>query len=393
MPALGIELTYEGPVIGPTLSIDKYTTNMARLLPKTRACLAKAKVNYQNCLILMTGDSTTRGLGANNAGSGNSVPWAIPANVAIALQASGYPGAEWNSWMGSGASVNDLGYDTRIVVGTSWARATTYHTSIGGFPMFATAAGTALAFTPTDRNGATIQTDTCVFYYIKDSGAGSVSFDINGGAATTVATAGTNAIATTTVTAAKGNNTCNANWVSGTVYVLGMDAYDSTLGAHISVVNAGWLGATSTNWADATTPTSPRNAIASSAIAASLISIDLGINDWVVSTGTGNFQTNIQNIITSGLTTSDVMIITPNPTNESEFSQGVQLAYVSILRLLAVTDNLAITDVFAREGSWGIPAAGSMNTLGLVFDGHHPDRAGYEDISLPIISSVKGGRS
>lgn len=385
-----VENTYQGPVANQFLSVDKFTQNMSSLLPQTRGCLARAVANYTSCIIQLAGDSTWRGLGANNTGSGNSFPWSVPVNVAVALQQQGVP-AEWNSWFGGGGSSADITYDTRITVGTSWTKDTAYHLSLGGYPFKATGSGTALAFTPKDRDGKTVPTDTCVVYYIQDTGQGSLSVDFNGGSATTQATAGTNSLQTVTITGARGNNTCNANWISGTVRVQGMHAFDSTLGQRVAVFNTAFFGATSVDWSNQATPTSPGNAI--SAIGASLVGVNLGINDWVLNTGLPTFQTNMQTIYSSVVSSADLLVVTPNPTNETEINHGTQQDYVDVVKRLAVTNNAPVADVFAREGYWGTNAtggsAGTMNVLQLVYDGHHPDRAGYQDMAMPVAQAIE----
>lgn len=349
-------------------------------LKKWRAAIAGVKAGVANARILCIGDSTTFGTGANGAGSGNWRAQCYPTRLAGLLNAAGV-NAEWNSFFGGGRNTTDqLSFDSRIVVGSVWSVPSTADTTMfGGYMMNAQANTNALSFTPT------VPVDTFVVYYPQlPSGTRGFNIQIDSGTPTSVNPVNAlNQMTSATITASLGTHTLNITQIAGSIYIAGIDAYDSSK-KWISVMNAGWRGSTSVNWNDTTNPYGPVATQTFTTVAPTLTIINLAINDWNAPTSLATYKTNIQAIITAALTTGDVILVAPNPSDVTAYaSLATQASYVAVLYQLAAANNLILIDIFNRWGSYA-----SSNSLGINYDGLHPNGAGYADLTRLIMNVI-----
>ena len=115
-----------------------------------------------------------------------------------------------------------------------WGAAGTFNT-VGGSKLPKLRQQGKLSFTPT------VNTDSFIVWYAISPSAGTLSVDADGGTATSVNTNGANNVGSTTITTTLGANTYNVNWVSGTVFVLAVEAFNSAV-TDIAIMNAGWNG-------------------------------------------------------------------------------------------------------------------------------------------------------
>lgn len=341
----------------------------ALMLPHFRAGLGRVLAGTGNTTILWVGDSTMMGAYSNNSGSGDWRLLAVPSQFAAMLNRAGVP-ATSQSFAGFGQFVADKSVDPRITIGSSWTQDTS--TTVGGDQLCATTTTNALSFLPV------IPVDTFIIYYSKNTGQGSISFDINGSGTTTVSQNTSAAFASTTMTGTLGTNTLNIKYVSGgKTCVTGIVAYNSAVKQLLSI-NAGYDGATSTNWNVTTNPWSPGTAIAN--FGQDLTVISLGINNWFNNTGTSTYITDMQALITQALTIGDVVLVAPNPTiSTAPYTQAVQQTYIAAMQSLAASNNIPFVDVFDRWVSYAV-----SNPLGLYFAGGsnlHPQGVGYYDIT------------
>lgn len=367
-------------------TVNQYLFNVdPALMPKTSACLAKAGSNQaNNCLVLYVGDSTTYGLGANNAGSGaTSFALSAPVDMTRALAASGVP-ALWQSFMGDGCCGSFQGgnYDARISGTFFQDVASTF--SVGGEPFFLfSSSGDNLSFAPSQP------TNTVTIYYLLGTSNGTFATAIDGSGAGTQSTTGAAGIGSVTYTASSGLglHTINITWSSGgNIHILGEVAYNSAIKT-LNVLNAGWIGSNTSQWAEHSVATSPLPTIGS--LAPTLTLINLGINDWVEAQTLTNYQANMQALITEAKISGDVIIVSPNasaPSGSSPPPFATQATYVAVLKALAISNSVPFVDQFDALGPYS-----TYSPLGLSYDGLHLNTAGYFRFSTNVADAVKVG--
>ena len=275
---------------------------------------------------------------------------------------------------GSGQNYNGIYTGSLLSMGSGWSAAGSAFTTGGSFYTASSTTGN-LATTPLGV------VDTFVIGYAKLSGGGSFSYNIDGGSNTTVSTNnGSNAAGFTTVTASSpGNHTLNINWVSGTVYVGLVYAYNSA-NKNVIFLNGGWGGSTTcNNWDNsATSPYGPIGMMA--AISPAVTMIDLGINDWGVNT-VASVKTCLQDIITKSA--GNVILVTPFPSATSVATVSVQQQYINMYYQLADANNIPLIDQY----NMFVSNANAV-TYGFDYDTKHPNGVGYADESRLLATAL-----
>lgn len=350
------------------------------MLPKWRAALAKVKSGNGNAKILCApGDSTTYGYGSDGLGVGSYRVKSWPTQLVNLFKGSlAGPGAtaEWNNWFGVG-NFGQLGApsDPRLVIGSAWA-ASFAQSSLGGYPLVATANTNALSFTPTEN------VDTFVVFYIQTAAAGSFNMNINGGANTLVNVQNAATLmASATLTGVLGANTINITQNAGTISIIGVDAYNSQIPT-VRVMNAGWSGSQINDWQiGGLTSAWPKNALKT--MAPDLTLIDMTINDWVNQTNPAGYLAAIQGMITTAQLSGDVAIITGNPSQASVVPVAQQKVYVGLCAQAAQAAKIPFIDVFSRFVSWEL-----SNPEGFNYDYLHPNGLGYADIAQAVFNVI-----
>lgn len=343
----------------------------ALLLPKWSSALAKVQAGSANATVLCIGGSTTLGL-HSDGGTGDAYALSSEQQLANLLTLAGI-NAHQNTWFGDGDAFVSHGNNPRLSLGGAWARAA-FAFGIGGYAITAGSAGT-LAYTPS------FATDTCDIWY--GDIAGTFKANVNGGTDSTSTSGATQNYLKFTVSSTLGMNTYNVKWNSGNNFIQGMVAYDSSKKwAHI--INAGWNGGNSSQMAQVGQAYSPGSSI--SQISPDLVLLEAGvINDWCQSIGIATTQANLQTLISS-VTTGDVVIVTPNPSNPGVSSApalSVQAQYVAMEQGLAVTNRCALIDIFNEFVSYP-----NSNSYGLYYDGLHPNGAGYGKIARAYLRAL-----
>lgn len=343
-----------------------YLTNLGK-------CVSKVKANAGNCRILMIGDSVTAGLYSNGTNSGNDSAAGPAADLAAAFNAAGI-NSSYNAWWGTGWTTNPIqGIDSRLTVGSSFTSASVTF-QVGGTYFTSSTNTNAITFKPTTP------IDTCRIWYAQSGTSGTISYNINGGSASTQATTnagfGTNFV---TITGTKGINTCNVSWSSGgSVFIVGMEAWDSTKST-IIFEPAGAGGTTTTNWTSSTTNGFGVAAGQLTTIAPDAVWVNLDINEWVNSIGVSTHTTNMQTIITAIKTAgADPIIVTgvPSSVTGSSISQATQQSYIYADYALAQSNNIALIDVFDFFNTYTLNSA-----LYQSGNFYHPNQIGYQKYS------------
>ena len=331
-------------------------------LPHFRKCAANVRAGNGRCTVAMVGDSTTRSQGAGTGGGGNVL--AIPRGYAVGLtqtlNAMGLP-AQDNSFFGSiyTASIANAA-DPRLTLTGTWDNSGSPIT-YGGVWWHTSTAGDTESFRPTQP------VDTFVVYFLMGSTGGSFTININGGS-TLFTPSTTNAsfvVGSQVVTTTRGLNTINLSNVSGNLWILGIKAYDSTQSA-VDILDGGAGGAAVSDWSSVWSSTSWSAYNLLNTYAPDLTVIDLGINDWIASPGTGPSSawiTEYESIITSAQALGDVVLVVPVPSQTSyQFATAAnQLAYRNQIIAEGVKFGVPVVDETYRFVSWT-----SMNALGEV---------------------------
>lgn len=171
-------------------------------------------------------------------------------------------------------------------------------------------------------------------------------------------------------------------------FVCGIEAWNSTISS-LQFINAGYDGATTTNWNNITSAYSAGNF---ATLGANLTIIALGINDILPSNGpipVATTSANIQTFITSAQTTGDVILICENPAVvASTQSLANQTLYWNAVKALATSNNIPLVSIFDRWFSYEY-----SNPLGYYMTGAfpinlHPDGQGYSDYAQAIYNAI-----
>lgn len=351
--------------------------NPALQLAKWRAAVGNVRASTGNAKILCVGDSITLGAYSNNSLTGDWQQKSFTNILAKMFNSSGTP-----AFCDSSFGYNYVANDGRAVLTAPWV--IDPGLSIGGKFLASTNAGVTNGFAFTPIN----QVDTFKFWTIKIAGAGVLGYDINGLGAGTIDLNAATALTSVTTTAALAVNTLNFHRVSGgNTFLVGVEAYNSTAKA-VQIIQAGWSGATTTNWVDISSVYAPGHF---ESIGADLTIIMLGINDLLPSNAIPSSTTtlNIQTLITSALTTGDVILCTEPPAVVvSTISLAAQAVYWNAIKALADTNNIAVVDVNGRWVSYEY-----SNPLGYYYGGAyagnlHPVGLGYADIAKAIYKVI-----
>jgi hypothetical protein len=353
--------------------IDGIPTGFSQSMPKWRKALAGVRAKTAYAKIACVGDSETYGNMATGTNA-NIVAANYPTRLSEILNAN-IP-AIAASFFGDGSwgagSINSA--DPRITPG-AWAG--NGPNSVGGASWTATSAAT-FAFAP----GVAI--DTVDVWSFSNTGLGSFSVNVDGGA--TLATVSENAAAAafkTTVSTTLATHTINAVWASGSAFFFGMDAYSSATKS-VRVLNMGRGSAASSYWNTPNAPFDPASAL--QVVAPDLTIIMLGVNDWQTSVSVGTYMTNMQALITAAKVSGDVLLVSPLPTNPANspfVPNATQQGFVQACYALAASNNVPLLDMNYRFG--GSFSAGSQWYSS---DGIHPLGIGYSDMALAVAKSI-----
>lgn len=357
--SIGMNTTSDGRVRRTVLNapIEK--------LPNWRKAVAKVRRGTANARLLCVGDSTTAGyLGSVSTSNGLG---AYPVQLASQLTARGLTANSHNfignkNWPSGGLGGND----SRLTTSGSISQTIK---SAGGYLMNWTAAG-GLTFTPT------ASVDTFDVWYVQNA-AGSFTINLDGGANTTVNTAGTTNLLKATITGSLGAHTLNLAWVSGTIFILGVEAYNSAA-KEVSVLNSGAYGWIASDWNPGSVTSKWQSANAISAISPDLTIICLTINDANTPTSESTYKTNLQIIIDAAKVTGDVILMTGVPT-----SRAAQPNIERYMRELAVLNDVPLIDLSARWSNYT-----TSNALGFYADTTHPNALGQSDVAAAIAAVV-----
>lgn len=254
-----------------------------------------------------------------------------------------------------------------MTLGANWSVDSTHNTIGGHWIPYATGAANNLTFTPAGN------IDTINIYYWK-SGSGTFTFNVDGGSSLGTSIGGSTGIGMLTAVVTKGTHTINVvPGNNGTLFVMGISAYDSTVPA-IDVFNAGANGFKAADYVGTGQGYNAPAAFATLAPDCTVFALDA--ND-VQATTTTAWSASMQTLITAAAAVGDVVLVKepPGPTDT-----GAQItAYQSAYQQLAIANNVPLIDLCDRWVSYA--AANASMPYG---SGRHPTQVGYADMAIAI---------
>lgn len=344
--------------------------------PYLLAALANARAAVANAKLGFLGDSTTRGTGAGTTTA--QVPNSYPFKLAARLTELGLVG-KGNNVIGTG-NLTWSTSDSRTVL-SGGATQAAVNLTIGGAMAQLTATGNTFSFTPVAN------CDTFDVYSIKTGATGAFTINLDGGAtlATVSGTITPAQIIKTTVSGTLAGHTLNCVWSSGTCYVVGVHAYDSTVKC-VECMNFGASGALTSNLVDLTAGYSWGDPTSLAVFGVDCWFLNIGINDMNTGASLTTALNNVQTLINKyrGLTkVADCILVNPWPISLT-VSQN-QSSYADGLRALALANNIPLIDMYAYFGGDYVRA----NALGLTFDTLHPNGPGYNMYAAAHMAALR----
>lgn len=356
------------------------TANCVPGLPHWSSVLSSvitATPGTANANLCVVADSIGWGYGSASSNYPN-LSW--PAQLANQLTAAYGVKANFNSFFGAG--VNGFNYgtgDSRVTKGSSWSQSTDY-ISMGVDTFKATTNTNPLSFLPTEN------VDKFTVYYIQAAGLGNFNVNINGGTNTPVNSNGADGVGAVTITGSLTANTVNITETSGTVYIIGVKAVDSTQN-EINVMNAAVAAAKSSDWSDSAHPWSPANGALYTALGCDLTLAALGTNDVNAAVSVATFTANMQAIATAAKTSGDIAFLSAPPEGTGNATVANQALFANANKALATTNGKApFIDIYTR---WGTYAVKSL--YGYYFDTIHPNQLGYTAMSNAVARAIMPG--
>lgn len=370
-------------------------------LPNWQMTVGKVLSGMGDGAVCYIGDSTSMGSGSAYPKTAIASQWpnarrgSKATHLTRLLTKAGIPATE-SSWWGDGGSFSGSQtlavIDNRVVMGSGWGALTA--NTMGGRIIANSTTLSAFSFTPED------QFDRAVIWYDRNTGYGTFTVNVDGGA--TIATVDSNGAASIqklVINVPLGTHTINLQrtGVGGEVRLHGMEVYRSDL-SQVRVYNMGWAGSTSANWAGRSAFSDPLWFVYQVAPATTIL--NLGIND--VRGGliaVDQYKTNMQFIIDKvqdaskianggNLVLGDVILEVPNPHDPSSFSGGqaaIDAFMTAVYELSAANGNLPVIDLYKRWNNFT-----SAKFLGKLYDSVHPDGPGYADLGLAEYGVLMG---
>lgn len=359
---------------------DKYAKTPNPNYLRTRTAMAAVAAGTGDFRVVWAGDSTepgARALGpAANSFRTNS-PAVYRKTALTAAQALPVTTSNWlgDQSFGQTNSYALTAYDTRITLpdGAGYTHSGTTRTVAGSMQQNNVNTN-RLAFLPEDNY------DTCDLIYATGPGLGAGSFTRSGSTAVPFNQAGTSGVAKVTITGALSTSIGVAvARTSGGSYIIGMDAYNSTVKS-IRMYSAGWSGGKIADWIVSTTGFDPLPALV--ALNPDLVIVRPGINDAVANTAPATYKaqlaTYVDTLLSAGI---NVALATHYPSNVASASKAIQDVIAQMAREVAAERGLMLRDTYLNWGSWV-----NSNSLGYMADNLHPLELGYQ---TEAVSSVK----
>lgn len=354
----------------PSMGVPAYTTGLTKA--NTSAFRSVVTAGERNARIIAIGDSTVAGQSTDGGATQAANSWPMKLGLLVSQGGSNNAWGDKACWSLTQTMANYITGDARVAYTGAWGISSV--PSAGGNAFQCAAAGSMTLTFPGEVDTAEI--------IWRDASAGRVfSWSVDGGAATNISSTGTAQIARTTIDL--GSNDIHdllLTWVSGSVIIMGVTAYDSSRNER-SVWNWGVCGATSANLLNDADSTAGRlKMIASTNSSPDLALVEGGvINDWRQSVSVATSKANLGTLIDACLAKGSVILVTPVFDGGSTGLTAQQQNYVAAMYELSSEKGVGIFDIRRRWGSYA-----EAMSAGFMSDNVHPSAAGYADIAAAM---------
>lgn len=359
-------------------------------LSRWQTALAAKNAGTGNARIMTFTDSTGIGTGAGSGGSfllNGAKPFSWPWLVAKNFNSGVVGNASMcgDNGLFNGASETLPNFDPRISFTGGWSDNNAASTLGGSFLKAVTTTG-VFNFAPTNS------IDTIVVGRPLNTGLASATVSVDGGASLgTINENASFAFGESTFTCSPGVHTINLNYTGSgaTFFLTYILAYLSSV-KEVSVLNAGWFGATSNDLSAtfANSPWEPGTAIGLTN--QNLTIMENGIVNDMNSNGAISLATSLANntaLVNTALVPGDVILMSGPPSqpggSNNRASYATQASYVHQMKALAYSKNVPMIDIWTLFGGVYQPS--------LMFDDVHPNAAGYTAISNYVIKALAPG--
>lgn len=361
-------------IVGGNFNISSLEVNQGLLFPKLRAAASAMRNGTADILIGVLGDSTVLGYSPATSTAANTVLASFPGQLMEMFRAANIP-ANINSMFGNDDYANSqfrTTFDDRYTPTLTWATGFSSTITLGGNLLTGTTG--AAIFTPREP------VDSFDVYTPQNTTLGSMTIDIDGGSTTTVNQNGTiTTIKTNKAAATLGIHSCNIITTSGGVGLIGIVGKNS-LQKQVYFFNWGVSNARADQLAATNGGYGTLDAL--KVVAPNLLIVDVGINDWLQAHGVPSFTTALNSIITAGLLSGDVLLVTPAPTAIATVSLANQQLYVNATIAAGAAFGVPVLDMHtllvSQEFSNALtPSLYGNSTV-------HPSAAGYTNEAQAI---------
>lgn len=336
--------------------------------------------------VAWVGPSTIAGTGAGDGANyrDGMRKKALPYRVAEMLTARGLPCFDGSFWGTQHYFSEVMDIDPRISIPAGWVESTAPVAAVGGEMFRHNDASTNLkiTFTPdVDYNAADV-------YIPSYTNFRNVAIDIDGVNVE-------NSLGDTTPQGMRRRTFTSANAAalstpgkypiaigkqtvqSGSAYLCGIDTFDTT-NPKVSMLNMGWGGSDSADWADATYPFSPLAALV--AVDPDLTIIELGPNDQQRPTDIPTFTARLTAMVTAALSVGDcILVMAPKDGLVPPTGAPTEMEYRNAMLAVAVANGCVFVDLFSRWPEYSV-----ANALGWFRDTVHP--SSYQDQAAPFVN-------
>lgn len=354
-------------------------------LPVYSAAQTLRAAGTRNAKILVIGDSASAGWGGTNLATqinANAFAWPTVLAGLVPQGSSSSIFGDRNTLVGSPGTISLATFYNQITLG-SWTQtvypaSSSTTTTIGGNMLRCAAGTTPLTFTPSN------QVDTFEIYYAT-TGVAATSMTaqidaLTGPSQLTIDQSPAASLQKATVTAALGTHTLNLARVSGTVFVIGIVAYNSAQ-KETTVINGGFSGSKIGDWLLTNGVFDPIQVIPF--IKPDLVLLMLTSNDWVAGTNTSTYTTNMQAMITACKNAGADVIMFSGPASQTTSApQATQDIYTAIVRNLAAANGLRFVSMTTQLGDWA-----TNNSLGREYDALHPN-GNYYSLEAAQVNTI-----
>ena len=346
-------------------------------LSRWNTALRKVANGVSNATVLCIGDSLTAGNDSTGGGMGSnartaSYPVVLAENfLSVPASADGWFGE--NNCDGAGASMN--AFDSRVVLGAGWT-ITTNNTTVGRYAISQQSGNlNAMTFTPG------VEFDRIRIYYACWDTSPEYTVNIGGA---TIATLNMdqdayNGTAFEDITCTLGTNPVNIVATGDWGSINGCYVYKSSV-KQVTVINGGWWGAYSADYAANANGWQPLATIKK--IAPDLSIICLGGNDCIFAIAQATFKANLGAVIDAALVSGDVLLVGFTRVNPTTVADATQTTYLKYISDVAAEKNVPFFDPTTRANWNNFTAA---NAAGFkAADGIHNTGTGYADLAEGI---------